>query len=438
MRKILCLRWPVWLLLAVVCASIHAEEKSTIAWTELTASGVSVRAIVAGKECPAMSVDGKSVALKVRETPSEQFPVTTCQAATPQGSKFALIGGHRLALEPPAVKRVVVIGDTGCRLKGAKVQDCNDPQKWPFSIMTRNAAAKHPDLVIHVGDYYYRETPCPAGREGCNGSPNGDSWESWRADFFDPASPLLAAAPWIFARGNHEQCGRGADGWFRFLDAGAVPLSCPATAEPFAISLGALRLEVIDSADVVDKQLSTDRLAFYQAQLDKIPAAAGGRKLEETWVLTHKPLWGYELTTAGQSLVAQNPLLAAAAGMMDKPKSPQLPNVDLLLAGHIHLFGTLDFSGAPMQGKSEDEALRPAQLIVGDSGTALDDADVRNGEQMVDGMMAKYAIKDTFGYFVMDREKQGWRGTLYGIDDAVLAKCQQHGRQIECLPSPSK
>jgi len=184
MRKILCLRWPVWLLLAVVCASIHAEEKSTIAWTELTASGVSVRAIVAGKECPAMSVDGKSVVLKVRETPNEQFPVTTCQAATPPGSKFALIGGHRLALEPPAVKRVVVIGDTGCRLKGAKVQDCNDPQKWPFSIMTRNAAAKHPDLVIHVGDYYYRETPCPAGREGCNGSPNGDSWESWRADFF--------------------------------------------------------------------------------------------------------------------------------------------------------------------------------------------------------------------------------------------------------------
>jgi hypothetical protein len=437
MGKSLCGGSLAWLLVAWASTSMHAEDRSLIAWAQFTGSGVSVRAIVKGAECPAASVDGKSLVLTVREISSEQFPVTACQAAAPRGSRFALVGEHKLALEPLAVKRVVVVGDTGCRLKGAQVQDCNDPVKWPFSIMTRNAAAKHPDLVIHVGDYYYRETPCPTGREGCTGSPHGDSWESWRADFFDPASTLLAAAPWVFARGNHEQCGRGADGWFRFLDAGAIPLTCPATAEPFAVSLGALRLQVIDSADVLDKQLSIDRLAFYQTQLNKIPAATG-RKPDETWVLTHKPLWGYELMPAAQDLMAQNPLIAAAAGMVDKPRSPQLPNVDLLLAGHIHLFGTLDFSGRPIQSKGSTNALRPAQLIVGDSGTALDVSDVRSGEQMVDGIMAKYAVKDTFGYFVMDREKRGWTGTLYSINDAVLAKCQQRGRQIECVPSTSK
>ena len=30
----------------------------------------------------------------------------------------------------------------------------------------------------------------------------------------------LEAAPWVFARGNHESCDRGWRGWFRMLDAG--------------------------------------------------------------------------------------------------------------------------------------------------------------------------------------------------------------------------
>jgi hypothetical protein len=372
--------------------------------------------------------------MTVRQAASPEFPVTVCQAATPSGASVATVGGRTLALAPRKVSRIVVIGDTGCRLKGEQIQDCNDPQKWPFATMIKHAAARHPDLVIHVGDYYYRESPCPADRPGCDGSPHGDRWESWRADFFDPASSLLAAAPWIFARGNHEQCGRGSDGWFRFLDADPAPLACPATAAPFAVRLDRLKLEVIDSADVEDKQLSTIRLALYEAQIAAIPPGPASKKPEETWVVTHKPLWGYELTRAGQSMAEQNPLLAAVATAMDKPAAAQLPEVNMLLAGHVHFFAAIDFA-------RDKQPLRPAQLIVGDSGTALEEADVRNGEQMVDGLMAKYAVKDTFGYFVLDRTQKGrrgeWTGTLYSVDDAVLATCGQRGRQIECLP-PAK
>jgi len=404
-----------------------AAEHPLAAWAEFTSSGISVRAIVSGSDCPAASVDGKPLILRVREVASADFPVTTCQASTPAGARFAMVGGEKLALAPRKLKRIVVIGDTGCRLKGNQIQDCNDPLKWPFSTMIKNAAGKRPDLVVHVGDYYYRETPCPEGRAGCNGSPHGDRWDSWKADFFDPASNLLGAAPWIFARGNHEQCGRGADGWFRFLDAGETPLSCPATAAPFTVHLDRLKLEVIDTADVVDQQLSTDRLAFYASQIAAIPTQAVD-KSETTWVITHKPLWGYELTRAGQSLVEQNPLLAAAAGAMDKPRAAQLPDVQLLLAGHVHLFASLDFSKG-------DSSLRPAQLIVGDGGTMLDSSDLRSGEETIDGLLAKYSVKDNFGYFVMDREKKGWSGTLYSVDDSLLASCRQTGRQIECVPS---
>ena len=58
----------------------------------------------------------------------------------------------------------------------------------------------------------------PAGLAGCAGSPFGDNWPTWQADFFAPAQPLLRAAPWVVVRGNHEDCSREGLGWFRFLD----------------------------------------------------------------------------------------------------------------------------------------------------------------------------------------------------------------------------
>ena len=145
-------------------------------------------------------------------------------------------------------------------------------------------------------------------------------------------------------------------------------------------------------------------------------------------MVTHKPLWGYELTRAGRAFLDQSPLMAAAANAMDKPKSAQMPDVDVLLAGHIHLFAALDFS----QGGA---SLRPAQLITGGSGTSLDASDLKSGEQIVAGLMAKYTVDVDFGYFVLDREKKGWSGTLYSVEDAVLAKCRQRGRGIDCAPS---
>ena len=42
--------------------------------------------------------------------------------------------------------------------------------------------------------------------------------DAWEADFFAPAKALLAAAPWIVVRGNHESCNRAGQGWWRFLD----------------------------------------------------------------------------------------------------------------------------------------------------------------------------------------------------------------------------
>ena len=122
-----------------------------------------------------------------------------------------------------------MIGDTGCRLKGKEIQACNDPTAYPFAKTAQLAAAWKPDLVLHVGDYHYRENECPASAPGCEGSPWGYGWDAWSADFFSPGAPLLNAAPMVMVRGNHENCFRAGQGWMRFLDPTRSPPRATAT-----------------------------------------------------------------------------------------------------------------------------------------------------------------------------------------------------------------
>jgi hypothetical protein len=134
----------------------------------------------------------------------------------------AVVGGQSLPVPKANPTKIVVIGDTGCRLQnGNGTQSCNDPNPngtdtpYPFAAVASLAAAQNPDLVLHVGDYAYRDNACPAGQGfNCGGSPWGFGWDTWQADLFSPGAALLAAAPWIMTRGNHEQCNRAGQGWY--------------------------------------------------------------------------------------------------------------------------------------------------------------------------------------------------------------------------------
>ena len=189
--------------LLLVAAGAHAADLPD-PWVQFTATGAEARAIVSpGMACPDVTANGTRTPMTPRGTPDEAFPVQVCTLALPPNAHTVSVGEVPVAMLPAALRRIVVIGDTGCRLKGKIVQDCDVPGEWPFAAVARRAALRRPDLVIHVGDYHYRETACPAARPGCAGSPFGDTWEVWRRDFFVPAGPLLAAAPWVVARGNH-------------------------------------------------------------------------------------------------------------------------------------------------------------------------------------------------------------------------------------------
>jgi predicted phosphodiesterase len=405
---------------ALLCVlSLDVRAATIAAWTEMVGDAQSIRAI-ATDACPMAEADGKPVPLAVRSAADDTagFPVISCQAMLPKGAHGLTVDGQRFPVLPARVNRIVVIGDTGCRLKGDFVQDCNDPVAWPFAAIAARAATEKPDLVIHVGDYFYRETPCPAARPGCAGSPYGDAWAAWKADFFDPAAPLLAAAPWIAVRGNHEQCGRGALGWFRFLDAGRKPLACPAAEAPFTVTLGKQRLYVVDSADTEDDKAPPDKVALFRRQL------AALRPRDESgagWILTHRPFWGF--TPPGSGEIGESDEMPTNRTEQQAVKGDALAGVQMILSGHVHLFSASDFGGA-----------RPSQLIVGVSGDTRDGAEpgLQARKVKIAGLAASTEVVEQFGYLVLDRAAKGWNATLKSQDGSALANCTIRGRALDC------
>ncbi|QNA89114.1 metallophosphoesterase [Massilia sp. Dwa41.01b] len=273
-----------------------------------------------------------------------------------------------------APERIVVIGDTGCRLKGREAQDCNDPRAYPFARVAASAAAFEPDLVVHVGDYHYREDPCPAGRAGCAGSPYGYGFDAWAADFFTPAGKLLAAAPWVLARGNHESCARAGQGWWRYLDPRPFETGrdcdLPANdalgdhSDPYAVPLGAgAQLIVFDSANTSYKGLppSDPRRARYADTARKVAQLAGAARYNIA--VDHHPLFAFganrDPKSGAVTLFGGDRGLLDAFGDVEPGYLPE--SVQMLLSGHVHLWEQVSFASR-----------HPTQFVSGFSGTAED------------------------------------------------------------------
>jgi hypothetical protein len=168
------LGWPAILLMLLAGATARAADLPG-PWVEMASDGgLDVRSVIAsGMDCPKVVADGTALTSDRRGKADGDYPVQTCIAHAAASSRVITVDGLAAPALPSDIKRIVVIGDTGCRLEGNFTQDCNDPVKWPFATVARLAAARRPDLVIHVGDYYYRETACPDTKPGCAGSPYG-------------------------------------------------------------------------------------------------------------------------------------------------------------------------------------------------------------------------------------------------------------------------
>jgi hypothetical protein len=410
---------------AVLAALPQAQAKILAQWVELGPDGTSSVRAITEDACPSVTFDGVAVQMNVRSESGQsfdgvkpaQFPVRGCEVAVPVQAITAVIDGKPLPLPRPNTQRIVIFGDTGCRLlTGDPTQACNDSNAWPFPKVAAAAAAARPDLVIHVGDYEYRESPCPAGNAGCAGSPSGYGWAPWNADFFAPAAPLFAAAPWIVVRGNHEDCSRAGEGWFRFLDPMPMEKACRDLTGDYVVRLGELGIVVVDSAKVKDsagedsEQVPILRRQFLDV-LAKIPNNA--------WLVTHKPVNAMLAKPGDPDVnIVSNKVLQAALGA-DMPAS-----VRMEVAGHIHFFQAVDFGGA-----------RPPQLVVGTGGDNLEGmpkASVTGAD--INGLTAVNAVTYSgFGYMVWDRaDANAWTGTLFDVNAMPLNHCRLADRLLSC------
>ena len=461
------------------CATRPAGEDATLhRWTQLGPGGsVSLRSIVAeGSACPQAVVDGARVPLRPRagatlareaRRPSPDnpafrpdFAVTSCAATLPVNARQARIGNDAVPMPAADPRRIVVVGDTGCRIKvpasgpADPLQDCASASEWPWPRIAAAAAATGPDLVIHLGDYHYREycdDPARCQRLLDQGVVVGYGWAGWQADFFAPATPLLAAAPWIFVRGNHENCDRGGEGWMRFLSPGPYRqcgsqryrtasqsvLGNNLTADAYRIDLGErLTLVVADNAafaDYLPLAETPDDLAILRRSLSTLATLPAERPL---WLLIHKPLWYGLLPASAQPNALQT---FARDGL---PTATQV-----VFAGHQHAFATINFA---------DRTRRPAQVIAGGSGTQLEAFDPQSplyeagapgskeradpDERLYDGVAASSGIVlNRYGFLLLERAEETWNGTLIDADGQAISRCQLDGaarRMLCAFPSP--
>ena len=412
------------------------------------------RVITRAAACPGIRIDGADFTMNLRaraetlplrptrsapeDSKPSAFPVLTCEKVVPPGSKNIMVEGNMLPLPPATVNRIVVIGDTGCRIKKSDnaAQPCNDAAQYPFATVAAQAAAWKPDLVVHVGDYLYRENACPAGNAGCAGSPWGYGWDAWRADFFKPAEPLLHAAPWVMVRGNHESCARAGQGWWRLMD--PRPLvpgrDCVTAAnddngdysDPYAVPLGGgAQVIVFDSsntpgAPVKPGDIREIKFADMYRKIDLLSQQAAYNISAD-----HHPIFGFAAKSSGK-LAPGNAGLQSVWGEQNPGFAP--PRIDMMLSGHVHVWEQVSFAGH-----------EPSQFIAGFSGTQEDTvplpATLPEGESPAPGAIVEHFSSwvDGFGYMTMERQgKDRWDVKIWNLAGQQVNACRVEGRRSVC------
>jgi hypothetical protein len=425
---------PVLLILLLLAASViparaqTATSEATPAATQVTGSlppawlafgpdGQLTARILVTDDCPPIALDGVPSPMAPRTTVSSDFPVVACEATIPFGVERATVAGQPLNLPAGPFTRIAVIGDTGCRLSDwdKAYQACNDPAAWPFAQIAQSVADWQPDLIIHVGDYLYRENACPASVPGCTGSPFGDNWETWHADFFAPVSPLLDGAPWVFMRGNHETCSRNPDGWFHYLDPRLYQADCQRFTDPYVIPVVGGAFAVIDSAEASDTTDSPEEVDAYRAQF----AALAEMAPPGAWLITHRPMHGILAGQSGEIEVDNASYQAATGGDLGA-------DYGLILSGHIHLAQSLAYDAS---------SGRPPQLISGNSGTTLDNVPsaTPTAQELGDAQVQEAENLREFGFLTLEPHESTWIATQRDASGAPLVTCLLAAPEIACV-----
>jgi hypothetical protein len=415
------------------------------AWVQMLPEGSDngrlARAIVANSDqCPTITVGEASWRMDYRPAPARAaFPILLCEARIDSHSP-ARIGFVTLPSRQDDPTHIVAIGDTGCRMVHWTSQPCFSGEQWPFAAIASNAAkaigeARLPSVIIHVGDYHYREHVCLDGNPDCGGSPYGDNWATWEEEFFKPARPLLLAAPWVLLRGNHEDCNRAGAGWSFFFalpnPAGKEPTkACESELGGYSVAIGYTAdhnrrsLFVFDTAAEADSHGIVARCETFIKWFGQLEVSKA-----ENWLALHQPLWPRNSDGSPSDLEAPKApctdatksALDAIRTRFDTAKPQRLAR--LVLAGDTHLF----------QFFRPDNDNFPVQLVVGNGGTSLDKLKKSGVAEIVasasDTPITSYGVMGSslsvarHGYTTLRRDEWIWTVQAHDIRGKSFVTC---------------
>lgn len=424
-------------------------------------------------------------AIRARNNPDRrQFPISVCEAVLPFAASYDVAGetwtaqldGKRYPLRLPSVVRTpekaLIVADTGCR--DNKTQACKD-SSWYFHATIPQDMAKliardgKATFMMVIGDVRYR------GGKAEGSGKKGQAWKDWKADFFSPligetqgkksnnskhskknkeqpqqqAYNLLAMAPWVAVRGNHELCasyGSGGPGWFFLLDPSSPLLddsasvlaaaSCSsdpkapeAITAPYRLDFDhRFSLLVTDSAAIEEgEQPDADQArALAQTLASAETHFKAGKDPERlAWWVTHKPVWA--------AVGATRPKLSNAtqqAALKLLPKGTPPANVKLIASGHKHFYQSVEVDPAAA-------ARQPLQLVIGNGGVLINRKAFNGSEETLD---AEIRTASRYGFVearleIANGGVTGWTLNAYAYP-RLTAKGEHQARLIQTCSYP--
>jgi len=284
--------------------------------------------------------------------------------------------------------RMAVFGDSGCRGPGGRGgQPCSgDPARqsdaWVFPDLIDDSIlpANVPDVVLHVGDYRYRDQSYRTSTR---------EWRYWRDDLFTPAQPSFAKVPWAFSRGNHEACDQGLKysgvGFYLFfgrdLEACKSSNSINVTTlmKPWFFDVADRsagkptahhRIIMVDNGSNADSKahISDYKTAFEWVQTGWANAAPSA------WIASHRPIFGLDTEHEDQNDTRDLGFIQTAIEQANSSVQTSCVPYDMakcglkaIIGGHQHNLQNVVFPAESTDAKR----LLPQQFVVGHSGVRL-------------------------------------------------------------------
>ncbi len=341
------------------------------------------------------------------------------------------------------LKRIVIIGDTGCHASAFSQQKCHIESKWPLKMISKIAAQYNPDLIVHLGDYIYKYVQSP------NNYYNhyGDTEENWEEEFFVPAKELLQQAPWVFIRGNHESCKYAGQGFFRFFTDKCAS-DCTVYQEHYLVEFDNLRLSVFDTSGIeknsrdniryiINKLLGENNIKLIVQKLIPLltqPKASIDKSEidrfiidlpvdnKPSWLLTHIPILDID---RHQPLLFNGNKILQKLGLQNIPAT----QIQAIFSGDNHVFKYIKTSQN-----------NQSQFIIGNGGSKLHEhTSILNHHVIAidkhTTILDSITKNNQFGFSVLDYvDNDGgyWKLEAMNLDNKPIVQCSLKNNNIDC------